>query len=169
MSLHTRLTRLPNPFARFRKRFTRYLSIVCCTGGIGFVVALVLLHHGVPALASLILSVLVSGLLGYGALELWGFPHRLGAFSWRRLAASSLVGALAFLGRYGVLEAGLRLFAGLAPFDKFISLALAYLASFTIGYLLRSRVVFHKSASVRLERPRECPIACASEAEDSFS
>lgn len=151
MNLHTRLLRLPNPFARFRKRFTRYLSIVCCTGGIGFIVALVLLHHGVRPRFSLILSVLASGLLGYGALELWGFPHRLGALSWRRLAASSVVGTLAFLGRYAVLKAGLWLFAGIAPLDKFLALALAYLASFSIGYLLRSRMIFHKSASVRMK------------------
>lgn len=150
-SLRSKLNRLPNPFHRIRKRFARYLLIAACTGTVSFLVALALLHLGFSPLVSLTLSVMVSGLANYAALELWGFPHRTGGLSWKRLGHSSIVGAGAFAARYGVLSFGLGTFQALAPFDKALALALAYGASFAIGYLLRSRVVFKHSASVRRE------------------
>lgn len=145
----TELVNARNPFFRVKGRFTRYLAVCFCTGVIGFIAALLPLHSGLSPLASLVLSSLASGLCNYTALELWGFPHRKGRLSWRRLTHSSLVGVSGFLVRYGVLILGLRLWHGLAPFDKALSLAFAYGASFFVGYLLRSRLVFRKSATTR--------------------
>ena len=150
MRILDKLHALPNPFRRFNRRLTRYMAITFCTGCISFIIALVLLHYGFSPLISLLLSVAASGLAGYAAMELWCFPQRLGRLSWKRFAFSSLVGGLAFLGRYGVLKVSLDLFHSLEPFDKVLALGLAYGASFLIGYTLRSVVVFRRSASVRL-------------------
>lgn len=142
MSVHTRIANLRNPFYRIRKRIVRYTIITAISGTISFLVALALLHAGHSPFVSLAGSVLASGLLGYALLELWGFPSRKGRLSWHRLMQSALVGASAFAVRFGVLTLCLGLFVRLAPYDKLLSLALAYTASFLVGYLLRCRFVF---------------------------
>jgi len=148
-----KLQNLRNPFSRIENCFPRYIIITCCTGAISFGVALVLLHSGVPPLAALILSALASGLLNYLAMELWAFPHRSGRLSWKRLSGNALVGCGGFAGRYIVLTLALRYLRVPPPFDYAVPLALAYLASFAIGYLLRSRVVFrHDPTSRRIHR-----------------
>ena len=145
----------PTVMSRIKKRFTRYFLVTLGTGTVSFAIALALLHAGVPPLLSLIGSVLVSGLANYGCLEYWVFPHRVKRhLSWRRLGGSSLVGAVAFAARYGVLTLGLKYLAVPSPLDYAVPLALAYCVSFTIGYLMRALVVFrhHHMASGRLER-----------------
>lgn len=153
-SLLDRLHGMRNPFLAVKRRFPRYVLITCCTGAISFLVALALLHAGLHPLPTLVLSALASGLFSYLAMELWAFPHRNGRLSWERLVKNGLVGIGGFAARYGVLLLGLRYLPLPSPFTNAIPLALAYLASFTVGYLLRSRVVFrHSPASSRLEKP----------------
>ncbi len=145
----------PTAMRRIKKRFTRYFLVTLGTGTISFVTALSLLHAGVPPLLSLIGSVLVSGLLNYALLEYWVFPHRVKRqLSWRRLGGSSLVGAVAFGARYGVLTLGLKYLTVPSPLDYAVPLALAYCVSFTIGYLMRALLVFrhHHVASGRMKR-----------------
>lgn len=137
-SLHS----MNNPLFRIKKRFPRYVLITCCTGVIGFSVAWLMLHAGFSPILALVASALASGLLNYAAMELWAFPHRSGRLCWSRLSGNALVGAGGFVARYGVLVLGLRHLHLPPPFDNAVPLALAYLASFIIGYLLRSRVVF---------------------------
>ncbi len=134
-----------NPFTRIKQRFSRYIAISLCTGTISFVIALALLHTGFSPFVSLFISVLISGLVNYFALEMWATPKRKGSLSWRRLLSSSVVGGAAFAMRWGVLTFFLKQFAEYAPYDKFFALILSYMASFAFGYLLRSRVIFtHK-------------------------
>ncbi len=133
---------MQNPFTRIKQRFPRYLAIALCTGSISFVVALILLHAGFSPFVCLAVSVLASGLFNYLALELWATPKRAGKLSWNRLIASSVVGGAAFALRWGILTFCLEKTAEYAPFDKAISLAIAYIFSFTFGYLLRSRIIF---------------------------
>lgn len=136
------LQNMTNPFYKVKKRFTRYLLITCCTGAIGFAVAWSLLHIGLSPLIALLASAATSGLLNYAAMELWAFPHRKGRLCWSRLSGNALVGIGGLAARYLVLLFGLRHLHLPSPFDNAVPLALAYLASFVIGYLLRSRVVF---------------------------
>lgn len=138
------LHRAPNPFQRVEKRFPRYVLITACTGAVSFIVALTLLHLGLTPLPALVLSVCVSGLANYTAMELWAFPHRTGRLAWSRLAANALAGGGAFAARYGVLGWGLAHLHAPHPFEKAVPLALAYLTSFAIGYLLRALIVFRK-------------------------
>ena len=134
---------LRNPFFKIKHRFPRYVLITCCTGTLSFVVAWLMLHSGFQPLVSLVVSALCSGLLSYGAMELWAFPHRNGKLSWTRLSGNALVGIGGFAARYVVLVVALRHLATLPPpFNNAVPLALAYLASFCFGYLLRSRVIF---------------------------
>ena len=134
----------PNPLLKLRKRFSRYIVITACMGTLSFLVAWGLLHMGIHPLASLIIAALSSGLLSYGAMELWAFPHREGRLSFQRLVQNAVVGIAGFGARYLVLMLGLRyLHPQLpAPLDNAVPLALAYLASFTIGYLVRCRIIF---------------------------
>lgn len=146
----------PTAMSRVKKCFTRYFVVTLTTGTISFVIALALLHAGVPPLASLLASVLASGLANYGCLEFWVFPHcRKRHLSWKRLGGSSLVGAVAFAARYGVLALGIEYLAVPPPLDYAVPLALAYCVSFTIGYLMRALVVFrhHNVGSTRMDRP----------------
>lgn len=145
------LNNVQNPMFRVKRRFSRYLIITCCTGLLSFCIALALLHAGVDTFTTLVLPVSFTGLLNYGMLELWAFPHRRGRLSWRRLLGNATVGAGAFAARWGILTLGLEYSAFLAPFDKAVPLLLAYLSSFVIGYLLRSRIVFrHNPVSRRV-------------------
>lgn len=142
-SLSNSLHNAKNPFSRVKHRFPRYVLITACTGLLSFTAALILLHLGVPPLASLIASALASGLFSYGAMELWAFPHRKGRLSWRRLIKNALVGIGGFTARYAVLTLTLPL-AFPEPFHKALPLILAHLASFVFGYVIRSRIIFHK-------------------------
>lgn len=108
-----------------------------------------MLHMGFNPFFTLVCSVMASGLLNYGALELWGFPHRKGHLSWVRLAQNAIVGTGAFGARYLVLRLALEHFNYPEPFNKVVPLAMAYCASFVIGYLLRSRVVFKNNPQSR--------------------
>lgn len=135
---------------RVKKRFSRYIIVCSITGLISFVIALVLLHAGFSSFVSLAVSVIISGFLGYAALELWAFPQRTGRLSWRRLLQNAFIGVIGFGVRYAVLEIGLAYFHFIAPFDKGVPLALSYIASFLIGYLLRCCFVFRKDASIRM-------------------
>lgn len=148
-SLYKALHHAGNPLFRVKRRFSRYLIIVSCTGALSFGVALLMLHAGFQPFVTLVCSVLASGLLNYGALELWGFPHRKGRLSWKRLLQNAIVGTGGFGTRYAVLTLGLHYLTFPQPFDKAIPLALAYTASFIFGYLLRSRVVFKNNSSSR--------------------
>lgn len=145
-NLSDTLHKAPNPFSRVKKRFPRYVLITACTGAIGFTAALILLHVGLHPLAALILSACLSGLFNYGAMELWAFPHRegKGKLSWKRLFQNAVVGIVGFSARYLVLYFGLLYLPVPSPLDKAVPLALAYLASFAIGYLTRTYVVFKK-------------------------
>lgn len=117
---------------------------------ISFLIALAMLHAEVSPFISLALSAIISGFVNYFMLELWGFPHRTGKLSAKRLVNSSLIGVIGFAARYGTLILSLRLLANIKPFDNVIALAIAYLVSFTIGYLVRSKVIFRKDASQRM-------------------
>ncbi|GEM_PF-3563339 len=156
MTFHTRLLEAPNPFFRIKKRFTRYLVIMACTGIISFLIALALLHADLSPFLSLALSAVISGFINYFMLELWGFPHRTGKLSAKRLVNSSLIGVIGFAARYGTLIAGLGLLQNIKPFDNVLALAIAYLVSFTIGYLVRSKVIFNKDASRRMHVNKKC-------------
>ncbi len=151
MSFQTKLLKTPNPFYRIKKRFTRYLVIMTCTGIISFLIALALLHAEISPFISLVASALVAGSANYFMLELWGFPHRTGKLSAKRLVKSSFIGVFGFAARYATLLAGLKLFEKIKPFDNVLALAIAYLVSFTIGYLIRSRVIFKNDASRRMQ------------------
>ncbi len=142
MGFNSRIAKAPNPLHKVKKRFTRYLIINSTTGALSFVIALPLLHYAVSLLVSLLIAVAASGLLNYGMLEFWAFPQRSGRLSWQRLLWSSIVGAAAFAVRYFVLLKSLDLFRKAEPCDNFLALILAYLASFSIGYIMRSRMVF---------------------------
>lgn len=144
-SLTHHLNNMRNPFFRVKRCFSRYLIITCITGTLSFLVALVLLHSGMKPFLTLVLSVSASGLLNYAMLELWAFPHRRGRLSWRRLIGNAMVGLGGFAARWGVLTIGLKYLGFLAPFDKAAPLLFAYCASFAIGFLLRSRVVFRRN------------------------
>lgn len=152
-SIAKAINEINNPFRRIKTRFSRYLIITSCTGAISFLVALALLHAGMKPFLTLVLSVTASGLLNYACLELWAFPHRKGRLSWRRLIGNAMVGVVGFGARWGVLTLGLHYSAALAPLDKAVPLAAAYVASFLIGYFFRSRIVFRiNPASVRRSR-----------------
>ncbi len=142
-SISDSLHNIKNPLGRIKKRFTRYVVITSCMGCLSFLVALALLHAGFAPLLSLVISALSSGLLSYGAMELWAFPHREGKLSVRRLVETSVVGIGGFAARYVVLTLALKL-AIPEPFHNAVPLALAYLASFLFGYILRSQVIFRK-------------------------
>lgn len=141
-TLSDTLHNMPNPLCRVKKRLPRYILMTSCTGLLGFIVAWALLRAGVSPLASLVASAMASGLFNYAVMELWVFPHRKGRLSWSRLSENALVGVGGFSARYIVLTLALRNLYFPAPFDTLVPLALAYLASFAIGYLLRSRLVF---------------------------
>ncbi|MCC8179714.1 MAG: GtrA family protein [Planctomycetes bacterium] len=128
-----------------KRKLTRYVIITASMGTLSFVIALVLLYRGVSPFISLVISACCSGLISYGLIEMFAFPHRKGKLSWSRLAKSSLVGVGGFAARYVVLTICLHLFAPLlGAHNKPPALLLAYLASFLFGYLFRTLVVFKR-------------------------
>ena len=121
---------------------SRYTLISCITGAVDFLLALLLLHLGFPSWFSLGMAILAAGIADYFALEWWGFPGRRGGFSLRRFAASGGVE----LGTYLIRLIGLWLWKRYAndiePTEHLVGLAVAYLAGFFFGYLVRSKIVF---------------------------
>ncbi len=138
------LHRVPNPLRGLKKRFSRYVVITAVCGTFSYVAALILLHSGMWPLLALTISAGASGLISYGALELWAFPQRKGRLSWNRLIKNAAVGVSGFAVRYGVLMLGLRYLHVPPPLDYAVPLALAYLSSFLFGWLFRSQVIFRK-------------------------
>lgn len=145
-SLGNSLHKARNPLLRVKHHFPRYLIITCCTGVVGFGVALAMLYLGFGPFVTLVVSACASGLLNYTAMELWAFPHRegKGRLSFTRLWKNTVVGVVGFGARYLVLTLALNHLLLPFPFDKAAPLALAYLASFLIGYVTRSRIIFRR-------------------------
>lgn len=126
---------------------TRYTLISFLTGSLDFLIALALLHMGFSDSLGLAISIVLAGAANYFALEKWGFQGRKPALSLRRFVESGLVEAMTYAIRLAALWLWRRHFNDTVPTEHLIGLAVAYLAGFVVGYVVRSRYVFRNETA----------------------